>query len=119
MINILGDMSNIYTYTNTRAFVCIYIPPVYTLTCIINQSKFIGMQEGEEQRIRLYFYTTHGYLFKREFAETYSVCCSRCKHERASPLEQTRRMEKKRARLYTRRCPHRSGVPFPVARKEK
>jgi hypothetical protein len=78
----------VHTYSN-----------VYTLTCIITRVNSLACRKEKNKKIRLYvaeehFYTTHGYLFKREFAETYSVFCSRCKQEPASPLKQTRRLER-------------------------
>jgi hypothetical protein len=97
---------------------------VYTVTCIITRvNLFACRKEKNKKKIRLRaaeenFYTTDGYLFKSEFAETYSVFCSRRKHEPASPLKETRLDREQCEHLYTRRCSLPSKVPFPVAREK-
>jgi hypothetical protein len=52
MINILGDTSNIHVYKHTHAHtnICACIPSCIHTDMHCNQSKFIGMQEGDEQK---------------------------------------------------------------------
>jgi hypothetical protein len=95
----------------------------------LQQSKFISMQGGRQRNMRLYvaaerIYTTHGYLFKTEFAETYSVFWSRSKHGPASHrIASHRPLSRHGAWRGTRSSTQGAvrvsrNVPFPVAREK-